>query len=120
MAAATAEQEPVPAPVQEVEVDSTTDSGGPQEPPGPRGALQEVAVSSGEAEAPGADVDAAEAPREPPALPKYSIPTSGGFPREGDSNTLQDSSLENLMDRGVWQAVVHGGCKSARHCLATK
>ncbi|XP_052495100.1 nudC domain-containing protein 3 isoform X2 [Budorcas taxicolor] len=70
VAAATVEQEPVPAPVQEVEVDSTTDSGGPQEPPGPQGALQEVAVSSGEAEAPGADAGTAEVPRESPALPK--------------------------------------------------
>ena len=49
-----------------------------------------------------------------------SIPTSGRFPREGNSNTLQYSSLENLMDRGLWQAIVHGGCKRVRHYLATK
>ncbi|KAM9698658.1 nudC domain-containing protein 3 isoform 1-T1 [Dama dama] len=70
VAAATAEQGPVPAPVQEVEVDSTADSGGPQEPPGPQGAVREVAVGSGEAEPPGADAGAAEVPREPPSLPK--------------------------------------------------
>nr|XP_020748965.1 nudC domain-containing protein 3 isoform X1 [Odocoileus virginianus texanus] len=69
-AAATAEQGPVPAPVQEVEVDSTADSGGPQEPLGPQGAVQEVAVGSGEAEPPGADAGAAEVPKEPPSLPK--------------------------------------------------
>ncbi|KAJ8778721.1 hypothetical protein J1605_013398 [Eschrichtius robustus] len=70
VAAATAEREPVPAPVQEVEVDSTADSGGPQEPPGPQGAEQEVAHRSGEAEPPGTDAGAAEVPRRPPALPK--------------------------------------------------
>ena len=49
-----------------------------------------------------------------------SIPASGRFPGEGNSNTLQYSSLENLMDRGVWQTIVHGGCKRVRHYLATK
>ncbi|XP_065740235.1 nudC domain-containing protein 3 [Phocoena phocoena] len=67
---AAAEQEPVPAPVQEVEVDSTTDSGGPQEPPGPQDAVQEVAHRTREAEPPGAAAGAAEVPRSPPALPK--------------------------------------------------
>ena len=32
---------------------------------------------------------------------------------EGSGNPLQDSSLENSMDRGAWQAaVVHGVAKS--------
>ena len=69
-AAATAEQGPVPAPVQEVEVDSIADSGGPRAPSGPQGAVQEVAVGSGEAEPLGADAGAAEVPKEPPSLPK--------------------------------------------------
>ena len=32
------------------------------------------------------------------------IPGSGLFPREGNSNLLQYSYLENPMDRGAWQA----------------
>ena len=35
------------------------------------------------------------------------IPGSGRFPGEGDGNPLQYSLLENPMDRGAWQAVVH-------------
>ena len=30
----------------------------------------------------------------------------------GDGNPLQDSCLENPMDRGAWQAAVHGSAKS--------
>ena len=40
-----------------------------------------------------------------------SIPGSGRFPGEGNSNPLQYSCLENLMDRGVWWATVHGVTK---------
>ena len=36
-----------------------------------------------------------------------SIPGSGRFPGEGDGNPLQYSLLENPMDRGAWQVVVH-------------
>ncbi|XP_035941156.2 nudC domain-containing protein 3 isoform X1 [Halichoerus grypus] len=68
--AAAVEQEPVPAPGQEVEVGPGADSGGPQGPPGPRGAGPEAAPSSGEAEPLGAQAGAAELPKEPPALPK--------------------------------------------------
>ena len=32
----------------------------------------------------------------------------GGSSREGNSNPLQYSCLENPMDRGAWQAMVHG------------
>ena len=40
-----------------------------------------------------------------------SIPASGGSPGEPNDNPLQYSRLENLMDRGAWQAPVHGwGC----------
>ncbi|XP_036102660.1 nudC domain-containing protein 3 isoform X2 [Molossus molossus] len=68
-----AEQEPVPAPVLEVEVNSTTDaaSGGPVEPQGQQGAVPEVVLGSQEdAEPPGSDMGAAQARREPPTLPK--------------------------------------------------
>ena len=37
-----------------------------------------------------------------------SIPESGRFPGEGNGNPLQDSCLENSMDRGAWWAMVHG------------
>ena len=33
-------------------------------------------------------------------------------PEEGNGCPLQYSSLENSMDRGVWQGTVHGGTKS--------
>ena len=41
-----------------------------------------------------------------------SIPGSGRFPGVGHSNPLQYSCLENPMDRGGWQAAVHGVTKS--------
>ena len=31
---------------------------------------------------------------------------------EGNSNPLQHSCLENSMDRGAWEAAVHGVAKS--------
>ena len=40
-----------------------------------------------------------------------SIPGSGRPPGEGNGNPLQYSCLENPMDRGAWQATVHGGHK---------
>ena len=40
-----------------------------------------------------------------------SIPGSGRSP-EGLGNPLQYSCLENPMDRGGWQATVHGFAKS--------
>ena len=36
-----------------------------------------------------------------------SIPGLGRSPREGNGYSLQYSCLENLMDRGAWQAAVH-------------
>ena len=36
-----------------------------------------------------------------------SIPGMGRSPREGNSNPLQCSCLENPTDRGAWQAMVH-------------
>ena len=41
-----------------------------------------------------------------------SIPGSGRSPEVGSGNPLQYSCLENPMDRGAWQATVHGVTKS--------
>ena len=40
-----------------------------------------------------------------------SISWKGRSPGEGDGNPLQYSCLENSMDRGVWQATIHGVTK---------
>ena len=48
-----------------------------------------------------------------------SIPGLGRFPREGNGNPLQYSCLGNSMDRGAWQATVHGITR-VRHGLVTK
>ena len=40
-----------------------------------------------------------------------SIPGSGRFPGEGNGNPLRYSYVENLMDGGAWQAIVHGVTK---------
>ena len=41
-----------------------------------------------------------------------SIPGSGRSPGKGHGNPLQNSFLENPMDRGAWQATVHKVAKS--------
>ena len=41
-----------------------------------------------------------------------SVPGSGRSPGEGSGNPLQYSRLGNSMDRGAWQATVHGVTKS--------
>jgi len=41
-----------------------------------------------------------------------SIPGLGRSPGGGNGNTLQNSCLENPMDREAWQATVHGVSKS--------
>ena len=43
----------------------------------------------------------------------------GRFPTEGHGNPLQYSCLENPMDKGAWQATVHGAVRDI-HDLATK
>ena len=48
-----------------------------------------------------------------------SMPGLGRSPREGNGNPLQYSCLENPMDRGTWQAMVHGVAR-IRHNLETK
>ena len=40
-----------------------------------------------------------------------SVPGSGRSPAGRYDNPLQYSCLENLMDRGTWQATVHGVTK---------
>ena len=40
------------------------------------------------------------------------ISGSGISPGQGKGNPLQYSCLENFMDRGAWQATVHGVAKS--------
>ena len=40
-----------------------------------------------------------------------SVPGSGRFPGEGKGNPLQYSCLGNPMDRGAWQATIHGVAK---------
>ena len=39
-------------------------------------------------------------------------PGLGRFPGERNGNPLQYSCLENFMDRGAWQATVHGVAES--------
>ena len=41
-----------------------------------------------------------------------SIPGLGMSPGEGNGNPLQYSCLQNSMDRGTWQATIHGVKKS--------
>ena len=41
-----------------------------------------------------------------------SIPGLGRSPGEGHGNPLQDSCLENPMDKGAWRATVHGVTQS--------
>ena len=48
-----------------------------------------------------------------------SIPGMGRSPGEGNGSPLQYSCLENPMDRGAWQATIHGVAR-VRHDLATK
>ena len=48
-----------------------------------------------------------------------SIPGSRRSPGEGNGNPLQYSCLGNPMDRGFWQATVHGVAR-VRHDLANK
>ena len=48
-----------------------------------------------------------------------SIPESGKSPGERNGNPFQYSCLENPMDRGTWQATVHG-VTAVRHNLVTK
>ena len=51
-----------------------------------------------------------------------SIPGLGRSPGGGNGNPLQYTCLENLMDRGAWQARVHGVTRVGHdlHDLATK
>ena len=46
------------------------------------------------------------------AVDPGSIPGWGRSPGEGNGNPLQNSYLENRMDRGAWRATVHGVTES--------
>ena len=48
-----------------------------------------------------------------------SIPELGRSPGEGNGNPLQHFCLENPMDRGTWQATIHGVTRVG-HDLGTK
>ena len=48
------------------------------------------------------------------------IPGLGRSPGGGNGNPHQYSCLGNLMNRGVWQAIVHGGHKRVEHDLVTR
>ena len=48
-----------------------------------------------------------------------SIPGWGRSPGEGNGNPLQYSCLGNPINRGAWQAIVHG-FERVRHDLASK
>ena len=52
--------------------------------------------------------------KNPPANARdaSSIPGLGRSPGEGNGNPLQCSCMENPMDRGTWQATIHGVAKS--------
>ena len=52
--------------------------------------------------------------KNPPANARdvNSVSGLGRYPGEGNDNPLQDSSLENFMDRGCWWATVHAIMKS--------
>ena len=51
--------------------------------------------------------------KNPPAMGRPGFdPWVGKIPRGGHGNSLQYSSLENSMDRVVWQATVHRVAKS--------
>ena len=47
------------------------------------------------------------------------IPGSGRSPGGGHGNSLQYSCLENPMDRGAWQATIHGVTKKSDMTEAT-
>ena len=47
-----------------------------------------------------------------------SFPGLERYPGEGNGNPLQYSSLEKPMDRGAWQATVHGVAKSRMDLLS--
>ena len=49
-----------------------------------------------------------------------SIPGLGRSPGEGNGNPLQYSGLGSPMNRGAWQATVHGVTKESGYHSATK
>ena len=62
---------------------------------------------------PGASL-VAQTVKNPPAIRETWVPSLGweDSPGEGNGHPLQYSGLDNSMDRGAWQATVHGTVKS--------
>ena len=56
----------------------------------------------------------AQTVKNPPAVQETCVQSLGreDFPGEGNGNPLQYTCLGNPMDRGAWQAIVHGVAKS--------
>ena len=44
-----------------------------------------------------------------------SVPEWRRYPGEGSGNALQHYCLENPVDRGAWNTIVHGVTKSLNH-----
>ena len=57
-------------------------------------------------------ISVAQLVKNPPAVQETPVPGLGRSPGGGHGNPLQYSCLENSMDRGAWQATVHGVEKS--------
>ena len=47
------------------------------------------------------------------------IPELGRSPRGGNGNPFKYTCLKNPLDRGVWQATVHGVARATEHNLVT-
>ena len=58
--------------------------------------------------------------KNPPAGDSGSIPGLGRFLGVGLGNIVQYSCWENPMDKGAWQAAVHGVAKSQKRLKLTK
>ena len=57
--------------------------------------------------------------KNPPVMQKIWVWSLGRAPGEGNGSPLQNSCLGNSMDRGAWQATIHGVARVG-HDLATK
>ena len=51
--------------------------------------------------------------KNPPTNAGEAIPGLGRSPGEGNGNPIQQFCLGNPMDRGAWQATVHGVAKES-------
>ena len=51
--------------------------------------------------------------KNPPTNAGEAVPGLGRSPGEGNGNPIQHFCLRNPMDRGAWQATVHGVAKES-------